>query len=607
METVTRLTLKLEEKYKDNTAVQKFIGTKENNPDLRQYQSWYDTDVLQYLTHTLPENHDVFRYVFTLDNNEIQSYYKQFITLCHLSRELKKCIYFIGIEFPISQNHFIFGVILNEELLIINPIGITSHKDFPTLLQNIKGYGKIKRIYQSNMVLQTEKDNEGLFSCGPICVELMRHISELPLEIIIKSFITWQNTGAEQVDLTSLLPLSLQKLPQLTIEAYHKAILEIRANHLELLQHFEDKLSIEEQNIKLDNCLICKEQNIVFEIKIPTITSTLPDKFIFSISEELQKKYQTLWCKKSFMQAIRTGNIADLQQLLQINPELLNSLTLQGDTALIIALQKRKQDVIEFLLSKGARMDGGGTPYNNVKHFAEVNTREFVSLIDMVLTKQTLLFKDKQTSYQGIASTVKTVTLSAHTELTDSKYTTIPTAPGGDCAFHAALGAWNDNDKKVTYQEVGAKRQAVAAIVKEAKPGTPLYKCIREAIQAILMSNEKGGPEIERLRNNYNQHNYYDAWQIFEQELKLHQVVIEYINKCMENVAPNKMARLDTLQRKFQQCLDMHNGELYGIILSIEHLDKAFKQYNDTTSSIFDLDRYLISNPQVIKRAEHKS
>jgi hypothetical protein len=70
MKAATILTTKLEKEYKDNIGVRKFTGDVGERVDLRQYESWYDTDTLQYLTHTLPPNPDVFRYIFTLDSSE---------------------------------------------------------------------------------------------------------------------------------------------------------------------------------------------------------------------------------------------------------------------------------------------------------------------------------------------------------------------------------------------------------------------------------------------------------------------------------------------------------------------------------------------------------
>lgn len=360
-----------------NIAVRHFTGNDEG-----KYDSWYDADTLEYLTHTLEPNPDVFRYIFTLDGDAEQSYYKQFVVLSHLTRELEKCVCFVGVESPISQNHFIFGIIINNEMLLVNPTGITQHKNFAECLKVVKHCGKLNRIYQSTIVLQMEKDTGGLFSCGPICIELMRHISQLPIDVLLKAFTAWQTAGEDQVDITKLLPQSLTGLLQLPIMDYRSEIIKLRANHLELLHGIQTGVSISEQDAKLESCLHCSEQRLMFDIRMPNIKSEAYEDFLFAIPRELGDRYQDLWNKQAFINAIASGDIEKLNKLLQNSPKLLNSLTLKGFTALMLAMQFKKEGVIKLLLSKNVRQDAGSnTVFTDAKHFAGVNAQEFVGLL----------------------------------------------------------------------------------------------------------------------------------------------------------------------------------------------------------------------------------
>ncbi len=369
----------LEKAESANLAVQKFI---EKECDLRQYNTWYNTEILTYLTHLIPQHPDSFRYIFTRDTfDEEQSYYKQFIGLCHLSRELEKCIYFIATESPISQNHFIFGVIVGEEMLIVNPVGITQHQDFSTYIEKIKYYGKLNRIYQSKTVLQQDKD--GLTSCGPICVELMQHISQLPFKTLIQSFDKWETNSNNEVDITSLLPQSLQQFSCLKEASYQDAILEKRKEHLNSLKDFDSKASIEVQNQKLDACLGRAEQAVMFEL--PKVNLGHSEDFLYKIPDGLKsnQKYEALWFKRQYLEAIQRGKLEKVKELLRKNALLLNVLNLKGFTALMLAILSKKETVVRYLLEAGVTRDAGSSiVFKKVLEFARVYNPDFVSLIE---------------------------------------------------------------------------------------------------------------------------------------------------------------------------------------------------------------------------------
>ena len=243
-----------------------FLDTYNNEKnDLRKFDTWYSTDILKYFTHLLPKSVDVFRYVFTNmgASDSQEAFEKQFIGLCYLSQALEKAVFFIGVQSPTNQNYFIFGLIMNDMLLIINPIGQTKQTEFYTYIEKIKFRANLKYIYQSNFKFQ--KDSQGLYSCGPICVELMRHISSIPFKDLLKKFGEWEYLSERglitPVDVAELLPGSLKELLNFTDEEeYKQNILMVRSSHLNILKvtnftldkNWDDLITVDEQQIFLN-------------------------------------------------------------------------------------------------------------------------------------------------------------------------------------------------------------------------------------------------------------------------------------------------------------------------------------------------------------------
>jgi serine/threonine protein kinase len=354
------------EQYKQNQAVQLFTGSI-NDIDLRKYDTWYCTTTLSYLTHLLPSHPDVFRYIFTNDAiNQEQSYYKQLVGLCHLSQALERCIYFIAPESPIAANHFIFGIIVNNKILIINPVGLSKHTDFwlnEEIIEKIKKLGKITDIFHSKLKLQ--KDINGLFSCGPVCAELMRHISNLSLADILKLFDKLQ----QDADIKPILSTSLLEIIDIDAKAlYQDKIINLRKSHLEMLKGFSND-TIEIQNDILERCLGCSAQTIIFDL--PSISLDMED-YLYRIQIEIKNKpeYKDFWLKKDYLTSIEQGNVPQIEELVKQEPLLLNILTFKGYTPLMLAIEKNKEKIVEILLEHDPSLDAGMTLYTDVEDFA---------------------------------------------------------------------------------------------------------------------------------------------------------------------------------------------------------------------------------------------
>lgn len=170
----------------------------------------------------------------------------------------------------------------------------------------------------------------------------------------------------------------------------------------------------------------------------------------------------------------------------------------------------------------------------------------------------------------------------------------------GDCAFHAALGEWDDVALQFVYNNVTEARKKVSDIIRQCTITNSLYKPIREAIQQIIISKHNpAGTVLQQAIAEYKAYLKGDeisirkAWEQFEQELIIDRID-DYVNRQIEeNPLLNEDQSLNTFQRKFIRCLSLNDGELYCIILSIERLNQKFQDYNYEANKAFDLDKYL--------------
>ena len=164
---------------------------------------------------------------------------------------------------------------------------------------------------------------------------------------------------------------------------------------------------------------------------------------------------------------------------------------------------------------------------------------------------------------------------------------TYKTEEQGDCAFHAALGKWNEITSQFVCNNVADARKKVADAIRQCAITDHLYGLIREAIQQIIISEHNPTSEIiQQVIKEYkvylksNEKSINLAWKIFEEELIKHRID-HYVN---QQIAGNPLLQedqsLNTLQSRFSRCLSLNDSELYAIILSIEDLSQKFQNYN---------------------------
>lgn len=224
--------------------------------DLRKYECWYSTQALEALVFANESKQDIVRYVLLPQSSErTTSFVKQMQQLNMLKNQLKKAVAFIATEPGIAEtHHFIFGLIFGKNLFIINPIGKTKHKPFYERIAQVKDALNLENIYFSCTPIQRKEEEPGLVSCGPICIEFMRHFVMDPninIQAILEAGQSqWESEEFKDdgeniayryqwvdVDTSKLLPEKLQSLRKASLDGEYQAIMEnIRKSHLELLE-----------------------------------------------------------------------------------------------------------------------------------------------------------------------------------------------------------------------------------------------------------------------------------------------------------------------------------------------------------------------------------
>jgi hypothetical protein len=244
-----------------NSALKIFMGdNSSNNRSHLEFTTWYHPDICHYLLHMVHNQSQCLRVLFDdsgFDYN-IDSFKKQLLTLIILSNESNKPAVFISKE-PGANNHFICGLVNANNILFINPLGISSHHEFYQTLAELQKKVPIN-IWLSSSSLQNELHEENLVSCGPIAVELAIHILEkYSLEGLMKF---WGSLGtAEPSDhkasglryygmpIQTLLPDSLRPLldSSTSTKSYQNSICCIRERHRDLLRGPSTQRAEEEQ------------------------------------------------------------------------------------------------------------------------------------------------------------------------------------------------------------------------------------------------------------------------------------------------------------------------------------------------------------------------
>ncbi len=265
-----------------NKAELGFIG-RNGNKDLRKFNEDYDQNTITYLIH-LQAPQSCLKYVF---KTGITNHFIQQILWLNMLASKFKCpaLFITPAPAEMDSSHFVCGVLYQNKLLLINPLGAKLNKDLVSVLHTISKQDDQKifeRIYISTDVIQ--KDPEGQSSCGPLCVELIKELNAKYLKIP-KLFAQWSSLPDEKMmekDELRYFAVSVsnycvsEALSSMKKENAVDVMQGIRARHLETLtnmptvrllnEHEMESPSLVQQDKFLEGLLNTPEQVLVWQL-----------------------------------------------------------------------------------------------------------------------------------------------------------------------------------------------------------------------------------------------------------------------------------------------------------------------------------------------------
>ncbi len=259
--------------FNQNESAQNSAATLFSQENALNFKNWYHPEICTYLMQMVNNKAKCVSVLFPdsgYDDNT-DTFTKQLHQLVMLSNIQKRAALFISKE-PGADNHFICGLVKKNNLLLINPLGRTSHDICYQTLAKLQKENIIKNIWLSSNHLQKKEYEEGLVSCGPITLELTIHIlttfTPEELELFwVDNLKTGESTthNASQlvyhgVNIKNLLHNILKKLGKSTHKhVYQNKICDIRKKHYELLQTLPVECA-NNLNVSIENYLAsCKD------------------------------------------------------------------------------------------------------------------------------------------------------------------------------------------------------------------------------------------------------------------------------------------------------------------------------------------------------------
>ena len=240
--------------------------------------SWYQAEVLEGLIYApLPPNlvAAALRVVFLPPSENPGSSFKAQLNQLRLLKTALQAPFACFICFEPSDfatSHFIMGILIQDSLVIINPLGETSHLPFFKHVEQARSK-RSEALLISHTVLQ--RDAKSLLSCGPICVELLRYISTFSPKRLADLLTGTPKVPRSHAELPhyqtfdlsecGLLPPSL--LPLLTEKTYAPQVTSLRQQHVGLIIEAQAERGEDYDDERtLMNQLVLKEVNL-FNLK----------------------------------------------------------------------------------------------------------------------------------------------------------------------------------------------------------------------------------------------------------------------------------------------------------------------------------------------------
>jgi len=275
-----------------NTAMRLFIGEADvPSSSCLDFETWYHPDICHYLLQLVDNKARCLRVIFNDAGygNNTETFKDQLEALIVLANYFNRPAVFIAKE-PGAENHFMAGLLKGNQLLFINPLGMTTHQDCYQTLAELQKVNILGTIWLSTNALQRRNYEEALVSCGPISIELIIHILKSWNFDDINNF--WsqlksnettnhEKTGLQYVGMTieALLPQSLKNLLKTSSKwNYQQQMLQIRQVHYQLLENkpkqlaaqrglpidsYLQQLKEEAPSQELFNMLVTKHRNVL--------------------------------------------------------------------------------------------------------------------------------------------------------------------------------------------------------------------------------------------------------------------------------------------------------------------------------------------------------
>ena len=274
-----------------NSAIQLFIGNNPKGPSHLDFKTWYYPETCHYLLQLVDNNACCVPVVF-LDagyGNNTRTFKDQLEALILLANKLDSPAVFIAKE-PGAEIHFISGLVNANQLILINPLGMSTHQDCYQTLAELQRTKILSTIWLSSTCLQRNDYEEVLVSCGPISIELIIHILEkwtpdnlnvFWTELKNNGSICHEKAGLKYIELSveNILPQSLKNLLEVSArEDYQHQMIKIRQTHYQLLKNKPEQ-SATKKNVSVEvylqqikeeassqvvfNALVTKAKNIL--------------------------------------------------------------------------------------------------------------------------------------------------------------------------------------------------------------------------------------------------------------------------------------------------------------------------------------------------------
>ena len=225
--------------------------------------------------------------------NTFRTFKDRILALIILGNRLQRNAVFISKD-PGAKNHFICGLLKGNQLLLIDPAGITNDENCYKALAELQGDNILGSVFLSSQSLQKSSFEESLCSDGSIVMELITHIlanvTEQQLNYFMVNGLEAQPATDRSTrliysiaEITTLLPDTLLQLLNISErKGYQKQIQLLRNKHLNQLKIFPEFLAGSQWVTISDYLKRCKNEavsQVVFNALLKQ------DKFGYNIHE----------------------------------------------------------------------------------------------------------------------------------------------------------------------------------------------------------------------------------------------------------------------------------------------------------------------------------